>query len=120
MAEGACRERDPGGYLVLVWPDGRRTTVAPHIVSSLAEAGLLPPQAQAHAQEVDASQLRRPPSWPDPADLPRPGEWCTCCSRFTRAGRRWWREAEAPSGWRCWTCHPPDGRPTTAVVEVRT
>jgi hypothetical protein len=118
LAEGACRERDPGGYLVLVRQDGRRTTVAPHIVASLAEAGLLPPLPQ--AQEVDASQLRRPPSWSDSADLPQPGEWCTCCSRVTRAGGRWWREAEAPSGWRCWTCHPPDGRPTTAVVEVRT
>jgi hypothetical protein len=118
LAEGAGRERDPGGYLVLVRLDGRRMTVAPHIVASLAEAGLLPPLPQ--AQEVDPSQTRRPPSWSDAADLPQPGEWCSCCSRFTRAGGRWWREAEAPLGWRCWTCHPPDGRPMTAVVEVRT
>jgi hypothetical protein len=109
LAEGACRERDPGGYLVLVRPDGRRTTVAPHIVASLAEAGLLPPVAAGAGG--GCLQLRRPPSWSDPADLPQPGEWCTCCSRFTRAGGRWWREAEAPLGWRCWTCHPPDGRP---------
>jgi hypothetical protein len=118
LAEGACRERDPGGYLVLVRPDGRRTTVAPNIVAALAEAGLLPPLPQ--AKEVDASLLQRPPSWSDPAALPQPADWCSCCSRRSRAGGRWWREAEAPSGWRCWICHPPDGRPMTAVVEVRT
>jgi hypothetical protein len=67
-----------------------------------------------------ASGLQRPPAWSDPASEPPPGAWCGCCGRFSRIGGRWWREAEAPLGWRCWTCHPPDGRPMTAVVEVWT
>ena len=46
---------------------------------------------------------RRPPSWADPAALPSRGCFCTCCK-----GQRWWRECEAPKGWRCSTCHPPD------------
>jgi len=57
----------------------------------------------------------RPPSWADPAAPPLRGCWCRCCR-----GTRWWREREAPSGWRCWTCHPPDHLPVDAVLEVRT
>jgi hypothetical protein len=115
LAEGARRERDPGGWLTLIRPDGRRTMVAPHIVASLATAGLLPPLQQ--AQEVDASALGCPPSWSDPSSPP-PGAWCTACGRFTRTGGRWWREAEEPSGWACWVCHPPP--PGMAVAEMRT
>jgi hypothetical protein len=58
---------------------------------------------------------RRPPTWADPAALPSPGCLCTCCK-----GQRWWCEREAPKGWRCWICHPPDHLPADAVLEVRT
>ena len=57
----------------------------------------------------------RPPSWADPAALPSRGCFCTCCK-----GQRWWRECEAPKGWRCSTCHPPDHLPPDAVTEMRT
>ncbi|MBL6080214.1 hypothetical protein JMJ56_19535 [Belnapia sp. T18] len=116
LAQGACRERDPAGWLVLVRPDGRRAMVAPHVVASLAEVGLLP--SLPPEQEMDTSDLGCPPAWSEPFSPPS-GSWCTACGRFTQTGGRWWREAERP-GWCCWTCHPPDGRPATAVVEVRT
>lgn len=58
---------------------------------------------------------RRPPSWADPTALPSRGCFCTCCK-----GRRWWCEREAPKGWRCRTCHPPDHLPSGVVTEVRT
>jgi hypothetical protein len=57
----------------------------------------------------------RPPSWADPTALPPRGCFCTCCT-----GQRWWRECEAPKGWRCSTCHPPDHLPQDAVTEMRT
>ena len=44
-----------------------------------------------------------PPSWADPVALPPHGSHCSCCR-----GQRWWCEREAPKGWRCATCHPPD------------
>jgi hypothetical protein len=56
-----------------------------------------------------------PPSWADLATLPSRGCFCTCCK-----GQRWWRECEAPKGWRCSTCHPPDHLPPDAVTEMRT
>jgi len=65
-----------------------------------------------------AAGLQRPPAWPDPASLPPPGAGCSCCGRFGGAGGRWCREAEAPWGWRCATCHPPP--PGLAVVEATT
>jgi hypothetical protein len=58
---------------------------------------------------------RRPPSWSDPAAPPSPGCFCACCR-----GHRWWREREAPEGWRCWTCHPPNHLPFHQVYEIRT
>ena len=58
---------------------------------------------------------RRSPSWADPTALPSPGCFCTCCK-----GQRWWCEREAPKGWRCRTCHPPDHLPSGVVTEVRT
>lgn len=45
--------------------------------------------------------MQRPVSWADPAALPSPGCWCSCCQ-----GRRWWCERTEPKGWRCSTCHP--------------
>lgn len=59
--------------------------------------------------------LRRPPSSADPAERPVHGCFCSCCK-----GRRWWCEREAPNGWRCWACHPPDHLPAEAVMEIRT
>jgi hypothetical protein len=114
LADGARRDADADGYLALVRPDGRRLTVAQRAVAELAGVGLLPllPQEQ--------GEMQRPPSWSDPEDVPSPGAWCSCCGRFERSGGRWWREAEAPSGWCCWTCHPPEGWPEAAVVAVRT
>jgi hypothetical protein len=58
---------------------------------------------------------RRPPSWADPTALPSRGCFCSCCK-----GQRWWREREAPKGWRCWTCHPTDHLATGAMLELRT
>jgi hypothetical protein len=55
------------------------------------------------------------PSWADPAALPSCGSFCSCCQR-----QRWWREREAPKGWRCSVCHPPDQLPANAVTEMRT
>jgi hypothetical protein len=59
--------------------------------------------------------LRSPPSWSDPTDEPQVGAVCSCCG-----SRRWWREIHKPSGWCCWTCHPPDHLPSKGVTEVRT
>ncbi len=59
--------------------------------------------------------LARPPSWAKPAAIPSPGCFCRCCELG-----RWWCEIVAPKGWRCWTCHPPDGMPADQVREVRT
>jgi hypothetical protein len=59
--------------------------------------------------------LRRPPSWSAPTDEPQVGAVCSCCG-----SSRWWRETHKPSGWCCWTCHPPDHLPSEGVTEVRT
>ena len=59
--------------------------------------------------------LQRPPSWADPTALPSRGCFCSCCK-----GRRWWREREAPKGWRCSVYYPPDHLPSIAVAEMTT
>jgi hypothetical protein len=64
--------------------------------------------------------LMRPVSWPNPAATPPPGAWCSCCGRHERQGGQWWRELEAPTGWRCYTCHPPLHLDENAVWVVRT
>lgn len=61
-----------------------------------------------------ASQCR-PVSWADAAARPSPGSWCRCCE-----SGRWWRGLGDGSGWRCWTCHPPDGAAPGSIEEVRT
>jgi hypothetical protein len=68
---------------------------------------------------VSAAQ-QRPPSWVGQASIPSFGSYCGCCSRQSRRGGRWWREAVNPSGWCCWACHPPVHLPPEGVVEVRT
>lgn len=92
---------------------GKRDAVAiPSVNAVLTEAGRLPPE--------HIARLQRPPAWSRPEDAPTPGAWCGCCGRFTRSGGRWWCKADAPSGWCCWTCHPPPHLLAAAVLEVRT
>lgn len=66
--------------------------------------------------------LMRPPAWGERPDCrPAPGAWCGCCGRNPPAeGGRWWQEREAPKGWRCFTCHPPDHLKPGDVREVVT
>ena len=47
--------------------------------------------------------------------LPSRGCFCSCCK-----GQRWWCERDAPKGWRCSTCHPPNDLPAKAVTEIWT
>jgi hypothetical protein len=63
---------------------------------------------------LQTAALQRPPSWSEAAALPSAGAWCSCCR-----GQRWWCEAVAPKGWRCWQCHPPDHLDAEAVREMR-
>lgn len=56
-----------------------------------------------------------PVSWADASIEPTPGARCRNCS-----GRRWWSEATAPKGWRCWTCHPADHLASDRRRKVRT
>jgi hypothetical protein len=65
--------------------------------------------------------MRYQPSWTEVAREAPPGAWCGCCGRHEpQAGGRWWRERVAPSGWRCWTCHPPLHLAAGGVCEVVT
>ena len=87
----------------------------------------LPPEGSPERERQDRMQRRmvrglldtamqRPPAWSDAGSRPTPGCRCARCR-----GGRWWCEAgEAPRGWRCWTCHPPDHLPADAVREVLT
>lgn len=106
IADGAEREDDPLGWLVLVLPDGRRHVAAPHIVAALDAAGLLPDLPPAVARSRYAARAR-PPSWSEPDDEPREGDRCCLCG-----SGRWWTAAPTRDGWCCSTCHPPPpGRP---------
>lgn len=69
---------------------------------------------QARMDGYRRAALRRPPSLPMNA-TPGVGCYCTCC-----AGQVWWCEREAPQGWRCVTCYPPDHLPADAVRRVGT
>ncbi len=114
LADGAEREADPDGWLILVRPDGRRSLMAPGTVAGLAEAGLLPALPDAR-ETVGAARCARPPSWSESEDVPLLGDRCCC------GGRRWWCEAgDAPWSWRCARCYPPSHLPADAVREVRT
>ena len=67
-----------------------------------------------------AAGLARPPAWSDSGSVPPPGAWCSCCDPFRRSGSRWWRETVNPTGWRCWTCHPPVHLAPGEMTEMRT
>jgi hypothetical protein len=67
-----------------------------------------------------AAALSRPPGWSDVRSVPPPGAWCSCCGRARRKGGQWWREAVAPTGWRCATCHPPDHLREDCIVRIET
>lgn len=101
LAEGAEREADAAGWLVLVRQDGRRLVLTPDAVAALAGAGALPelPEAVEHA---DAARRARPSFWTVAGDPPRPGDRCLC------GGRQWWR-AEDGATWWCEACHPSAG-----------
>ena len=78
-------------------------------------------QHRAHIAGLRLSGLQRPPAWADVTSTPPPGAWCGCCGRHTpQGGGRWWREAREPTGWRCWTCHPPVHLAPGNIYEVRT
>jgi hypothetical protein len=119
---GDAAPGDPGG-------DGREARAERPAIRA---EPLLPEEGSPERERLDCGQRRmvrgllaaaaqRPPAWADPASVPPPGAWCTCCGRHHRRGGRWWCEAgERPRGWRCWTCYPPDHLPAEAVREVRT
>jgi hypothetical protein len=84
---------------------------------AIAAEPLLPPPGSPERGMLNAYEraaLQRPPSWSGADPVPTPGCWCSCCH-----GHRWWREREAPSGWRCSTCHPPV-LSADRLAEVRT
>lgn len=78
------------------------------------EGETAPPTPEEEHQQAIGGILRaalmRPASWTERPDCrPPPGAWCGCCGRTPPAdGGTWWQEREAPKGWRCFTCHPPD------------
>ncbi len=113
LADGADREADPDGFLVLIRPDGTRLVVSPGTVAALEAAGLLPPLPPALARSRHAATAR-PPCWSDPDDVPVEGDRCRC------SARRWWTYAPKPDGWCCVTCHPPLHLPAGAVRVVDT
>ena len=112
LADGAERELDPDGWLVLVRPDGRRLVLAPHAVVELERSGRLPPLPEPVDRAV-GSACARPPSWSEVEDAPEPGDRCVC------GGRRWWRHAQSPQGWWCAACRPVL-HPRGGTVEVET
>ena len=91
-------ETPPAEPIAETWPDEGSAGIPRRYPGAVA--GLL-----------RASQCR-PVSWADPAARPSPGSWCRHCENS-----RWWADA---SGWRCSTCHPPDGAAPGTIEEVRT
>jgi len=56
---------------------------------------------QAEAMPVRRTR-KRMMSWAQAEDIPKPGDYCGCCS-----GSLWWSDTDPPRGWCCTTCHPP-------------
>lgn len=112
IADGADREDDPDGWLVLVLPDGRRHVAAPHIVAALDAAELLPDLPPA-VMRCGYAARARPPSWSEPDDEPRKGDRCCLCGSGL-----WWTAAPRPDGWCCSTCHPPPSGQPIATTET--
>lgn len=92
--------------------EGREFGTAPEVLAAMHAHGLDP------GEDTERRGQRRMTSWADAALTPLARDWCSCCGKFERQGGRWWREATAPTGWRCSTCHPPP--PGMAVFEVVT
>jgi hypothetical protein len=80
--------------------EGRDFWTAPHALAAMHAHGLDP------GEDAERIGQRRLPSWADAALSPLAGDWCACCGKSDRLGGRWWREATAPTGWRCSRCHP--------------
>lgn len=111
VADGAEREADPDGFLVLLRRDGARLVVTPGTFAALDAEGFLPALPTALARSRHAASAR-PACWSDPDDLPVEGDRCRC------GGRRWWTYAPKPDGWCCVTCHP-HGHLRIDVVRLR-
>jgi hypothetical protein len=92
--------------------EGRDFWTAPHVLAAMHAHRLDP------GEDVARIGRRRLPSWADAALKPLAGDWCSCCGKADRLGGRWWREATAPTGWRCSRCHP--AAPGMSAVEVVT
>ena len=96
----------------LAWPAGAPLEPVPDWSDPDSERerlnSLNRPVADGHLRAA----RQRPPSWSNAAALPSPGCFCSCCK-----GQRWWTDQ---SGWRCWTCHPPNHLSRGLVVEFRT
>ena len=106
LSEGASVEAAGGGF-ALTLPDGRSLTITAAGCATLDD-GLRGDLAERVAIAVE--HLARPPAWAS-LDPPPQGAWCLACR-----GGRFWREREAPRGWRCASCHPPGHLPVAAVV----
>jgi hypothetical protein len=106
LGEGATVEALGDGYQ-LTLPDGRSLTITTKGCATLDD-GLRGDLAERAA--IATEHLARPSSWASP-DPPPQGAWCLACR-----GGRFWREREAPRGWRCASCCPPDHLPGAAVV----
>jgi hypothetical protein len=106
LGEGAAVEALGGGYR-LTLADGRSLTITAEGAATLDD-GLRGDLAERVA--IATEHLARPRSWAS-LDPPPQGAWCAACR-----GGRFWREREAPRGWRCGTCHPHDHLPVAAVV----
>lgn len=94
-------------------PDDEAAVMARHYATPAAPVPYQPAAPDRLRDGLRRGALQRPTAWADATALPTRGASCSCCD-----GARWWREEEAPKGWRCRTCHPPP--PGLGVVEVRT
>ena len=106
LGKGAAVEALGGGYR-LTLADGRSLTITAAGAAALDD-GLRGDLAERVA--IATEHLARPPSWAT-LDPPPTGAWCLACR-----GGRFWREREAPRGWRCALCHPPDHLSAAAVA----